>query len=127
MRNINQHKNIVEFEDVEALRKNTANSRLGLSTGNRMWHSLRENVWLLAYLTALMFIYISSNYLMDKMTRYKLTLKSKVKDCKIEATTSSAELMRLSSRNAVKQEILVRGLRLHDAIEPPVVLKKIEN
>ncbi|MGL5960026.1 MAG: FtsL-like putative cell division protein [Bacteroidales bacterium] len=125
MSKVSQNNVLVEFDDVKDRQKKSSNSPKNFNS-NKIWHSLRENFWFAAYIAGLVFTYISSNYVLDKNIHYKLRLKDQVKSFKIEATTSAAELMMLSSRTMVKQEVIRRGLKLEEAIAPPTVLKMTE-
>ncbi|MGL4909002.1 MAG: FtsL-like putative cell division protein [Bacteroidales bacterium] len=125
MSKVNQNNVLVEFDDVKDRQKKSSSSPKNFNS-NKIWHSLKENFWFAAYIAGLVFTYISSNYVLDKNIHYKLRLKDQVKDFKIEATTSAAELMMLSSRTMVKQEVIRRGLKLEEAIAPPTVLKMTE-
>ncbi|MGL4955690.1 MAG: FtsL-like putative cell division protein [Bacteroidales bacterium] len=125
MSKVNQNNVLVEFDDVKDRQKKSSSSPKNFNS-NKIWHSLKENFWFAAYIAGLVFTYISSNYVLDKNIHYKLRLKDQVKNFKIEATTSAAELMMLSSRTMVKQEVIRRGLKLEEAIAPPTVLKMTE-
>jgi hypothetical protein len=61
---------------------------------------------------------------MEHIAKTRQKLRNEIKDLKVEATTTGAELMYLVSLSAVKQEVEKRELELVESLSPPVVIKQ---
>jgi ADP-dependent phosphofructokinase/glucokinase len=119
---------VIEFEDVKEQRKKVKVSFKDIVTGNdQLREFLSTHIWFIIYVAFLGFLYISNHYALERQTKYYLKLDEQVKNLKSEAVTTSAELMGLSSRTSVREEVERRGLDLKEATKPPVLLKVDES
>lgn len=117
-------KNIEEFEDVKEQRQKVKLKLTDIVTGNKHLGSfLSNNILFIIFLAALVFWYIHNSYVVEGKGKYRKQLNEQVQNLKAEATTTGAELMRISSQSKVKEEVERRGLDLKESTNPPTLLK----
>ena len=118
------HEKVIEFVDVKEQRSKVKVSFKDVMTGSAQLRAfLLTHLWVIIYIAFLGFLYISNHYALERQTKYYLKLAEQVKNLKAEATTTSAELMGLSSQTSVRKEVERRGLDLKEATNPPTLLK----
>jgi len=122
---MSENEKVIEFEDVREQRsKKVQVSFKDVITGSKQLREfLTRNIWFIFYVAFLGFLYISNQYALQRQIKRYLQLSEQVKSLKAEATTTSAELMGLSSQTSVIKEVERRGLDLKEATRPPVLLK----
>jgi len=122
---MSDNEKVIEFVDVKEQRnKKVKVSFKDVMTGSAQLRVfLLTHIWFIIYIAFLGFLYISNHYALERQTKYYLKLNEQVKNLKAEATTTSAELMGLSSQTSVQKEVERRGLDLKEATNPPTLLK----
>ncbi|SMO54190.1 hypothetical protein SAMN06265379_102377 [Saccharicrinis carchari] len=80
----------------------------------------------LLFLTLLAFIYISNHFKMEKLLKEAATLNKEIQELRIEAITTSSDLMYFSKQSVILNKVKEAGVELEELTEPPrrIVLKK---
>ncbi len=80
----------------------------------------------LFFLTILAFIYISNHFSVEKLLKEAATLNKDIQELRIEAITTSSDLMYFSKQSVILDKVRESGVDLEELTEPPrkIILKK---
>ncbi len=78
------------------------------------------------FLTILAFIYISNHFSMEKLLKEAASLNKDIQELRIEAITTSSDLMYFSKQSVILDKVRESGVDLEELTEPPrrIILKK---
>ncbi len=126
LKNKKQNKNINEFTDSEAV----VNKRIrfkDIVNGEFFNHDriVKYRV-LFFFLFILGILYITNHYKVEKIIKYNAELNKEIKELRIEAITTSSELMHFSKQSVIIEKVNQAGIKLKELTEPPktIVIEK---
>ncbi len=78
------------------------------------------------FLIVLAFVYISNHFKVEKLLKEAATLNKDIQELRIEAITTSSDLMYISKQSVILQKVNEAGVELEELTEPPrrVVVRK---
>ncbi|TLX77451.1 hypothetical protein E9993_02105 [Labilibacter sediminis] len=71
------------------------------------------------FLTVLAFTYISNHFKVEKLLKKAATLNKDIQELRIEAITTSSDLMYISKQSVILQKVKEAGVELEELVEPP--------
>ncbi len=71
------------------------------------------------FLTLLAFFYISNQFKVEKLLKQSATLNKEIQELRIEAITTSSDLMYVSKQSVVLEKVRKVGIDLEELTEPP--------
>ncbi|GHU95983.1 hypothetical protein FACS1894156_6410 [Bacteroidia bacterium] len=96
----------------------------GVFTGGKpLTDFFRKHSKSIILLVVLSVLFISNEFWVHVEARKRQALRKEITSLKAEATMLEMELVNLSSRNEIRNEIQKRGLNLTENKVPPIVLK----
>ncbi len=80
----------------------------------------------LFFLTILAFIYISNHFSVEKLLKEAASLNKDIQELRIEAITTSSDLMYFSKQSVILDKVRESGVDLEELTEPPrkIILKR---
>lgn len=80
----------------------------------------------LLFLTLLAFVYISNHFSVEKLLKEAAALNKDIQELRIEAITTSSDLMYFSKQSVILDKVRESGVDLEELTEPPrrIILKK---
>ncbi|MCW3804248.1 FtsL-like putative cell division protein [Plebeiibacterium marinum] len=78
------------------------------------------------FLIVLAFSYISNHFKVEKLLKEAATLNKEIQELRIEAITTSSDLMYISKQSVIREKVNAAGVELDELTEPPrrIVIKK---
>ncbi|WP_083631411.1 FtsL-like putative cell division protein [Labilibacter marinus] len=78
------------------------------------------------FLTMLAFSYISNHFRVEKLLKEAATLNKEIQELRIEAITTSSDLMYFSKQSVILDKVREAGIHLEELTEPPrrIVVKE---
>ncbi len=78
------------------------------------------------FLTLLAFFYISNQFKVEKLLKQSANLNKEIQELRIEAITTSSDLMYVSKQSVVLEKVREAGLELEELTEPPrrIIIEK---
>ena len=117
-----------EKENIEKKDKKSIDNTIGwksIFSGSVLQSNfIYKQRWYILLLFILSIIYISNRYIADKTLRYSSKIKTGMSEKKAEYVTKSSELMRMSKRSQVLEQIKKRNIDLKESKTPPKRVKK---
>jgi hypothetical protein len=71
------------------------------------------------FLTFLAFVYISNHFKVEKLLNEAASLNKEIEALRIEAITTSSDLMYISKQSVILQKVHKAGINLQELTEPP--------
>jgi hypothetical protein len=71
------------------------------------------------FLTSLAFLYISNHFKVEKLLNQAAFLNKEIEALRIEAITTSSDLMYISKQSVILQKVNNAGINLQELTEPP--------
>ncbi len=71
------------------------------------------------FLIVLAFVYISNHFKVEKLLKEAATLNKDIQELRIEAITTSSDLMYISKQSVILQKVNEAGVELEELTEPP--------
>ncbi len=79
------------------------------------------------FLTILAFIYISNHFKVEKLLKEAASLTKDIQELRIEAITTSSDLMYFSKQSVILNKVREAGIDLEELTEPPRKIVMIKN
>ncbi len=78
------------------------------------------------FLIMLAFVYISNHFKVEKLLKKAATLNKEIQELRIEAITTSSDLMYISKQSVILQKVNEAGVPLEELTEPPrrIIVRK---
>ncbi len=78
------------------------------------------------FLIVLAFIYISNHFKVEKLLKEAAVLNKEIQELRIEAITTSSDLMYISKQSVILQKVNEAGVNLEELTEPPrrIIVRK---
>ncbi len=78
------------------------------------------------FLIVLAFIYISNHFKVEKLLKEAAVLNKEIQELRIEAITTSSDLMYISKQSVILQKVNDAGVELEELTEPPrrIIVRK---
>ncbi len=78
------------------------------------------------FLIVLAFIYISNHFKVEKLLKEAALLNKEIQELRIEAITTSSDLMYISKQSVILQKVNEAGVNLEELTEPPrrIIVRK---
>ncbi len=71
------------------------------------------------FLTVLAFLYIANHFKVEKLLKEAASLNKDIQELRIEAITTSSDLMYFSKQSVILNKVREAGVELHELTEPP--------
>ncbi len=71
------------------------------------------------FLIVLAFFYISNHFKVEKLLKKAATLNKEIQELRIEAITTSSDLMYFSKQSVILEKVQAAGVDLEELTEPP--------
>lgn len=71
------------------------------------------------FLTIIAFAYISNHFKVEKLLKEAASLNKDIQELRIEAITTSSDLMYISKQSVIQQKVKDAGVDLEELTEPP--------